>query len=158
MMSITEYMNMLTVHDKWKALMEKIYHDKRYQIDLVDAVPEPDLETLILGMGLRVSAEIKESGIPFTLEVDLETADLALTMLGGHVQKGKEDWCAEWVKGANDVTLYGFYWKVQQDEFLVLKNVFSMVTSLTTEEFDDTVVDLIDYGSQMIYYVHAGEE
>jgi hypothetical protein len=33
-----------------------------------------------------------------------------------------------------------------------------MVTSLTTEEFEDTVIDLIDYGSQMVYYVHAGEE
>jgi hypothetical protein len=109
-------------------------------------------------MGLRVSIEIKESGIPFTLEVDLETADLALTMLGGHVKKGKKDWCVEWVKGANDVTLYGFYWKIQLDEFLVLRNVFSMVTSLTTEEFEDTVIDLIDYGSQMVYYVHAGEE
>ena len=158
MMSITEYMNTITVHDKWKALMEKIYHDERFQNDLIDGVTEPDLETLILNMGLRVSVEIKESGIPFTLEVDLEVADLTLTMLGGHVKQGKKDWCVEWVKGANDVTLYGFYWKIQNDEFLVLKNVFSMVTSLTTEEFEDTVIDLIDYGSQMVYYVHAGEE
>lgn len=156
-MSITEYMNTITVHDKWKALVEYIYEDKRFQVDLLDGEPESDLETMILSMGQRLSIEIVESNIPFTLEVDLETADIILTMLGGHVKAGKENWCRAWVKDANDVALYGFYWKIQHGEFLVLRNVFSMITSLTTEEFVTTVIDLVDYGSEMVYYVHAGE-
>jgi hypothetical protein len=150
-------MNTITVHDKWKALVEYIYDDKRFQVDLLDGEPESDLDTMVVSMGKRLSIEIVESTIPFTLEVDLETADIILTMLGGHVKAGKEDWCKEWVKGANDVALYGFYWKIQHGEFLVLRNVFSMITSLTTEEFVTTVIDLVDYGSEMVYYVHAGE-
>jgi len=148
----------LGVHGKWKALMQRLYHDKRFQIDLLGGVTETDLENLIMGMGKRVSVEIKESTIPFTLEVDLEEADLNLTMLGGHVKSGMEEWCDYWVKGANEVALYGFHWKIQNNEFLVLKNVFSMVSSMSEEEFVDTVMDLIDYGSEMVYYVHKGDD
>ena len=153
-MSITEYMNKLQVHDKWKSLVEYIYYSDLFQIDLLGGAQETDLENIILNMGQRLSIEIKESSIPFTLEVNLENADLILTMLGGHVKPGLENWCKSWVKGANEVALYGFYWKIQNDEFLILKNVFSMVTSLTSEEFVDTVIDLIDYGSEMVYFIH----
>jgi len=153
-MSITEYMNKLQVHDKWKTLVERIYNSNVFQIDLLDGTQETNLENIILNMGQRLSIEIVESGIPFTLEVDLETADLILTMLGGHVKSGMLDWCKTWVKTANEVALYGFYWKIQYDAFLVLRNVFSMVTSLNNDEFVDTVIDLIDYGSEMVYFVH----
>ena len=155
-MSITDYVNKLGVHGKWKALMERVYYDDRFQIDLLGGVTETDLDDLILGMGQRVSIEIKESTIPFTLEVDLEEADLQLTMLGGHVKRGMEEWCHKWVVEANDVALYGFYWKIQNGEFLILRNVFSMISSMSEEEFVDTVMDLVDYGSEMVYYVHKG--
>jgi hypothetical protein len=79
-MSITDYANKLGVHRKWEALMTFLYNDERFQIDLLDGEPHTSLEDLIISMGMRVSIEIKESTIPFTLEVDLETADLELTM------------------------------------------------------------------------------
>lgn len=156
-MSITEYANKLGVHRKWEALMTCLYNDERFQIDLMNGEPNTDLENLILGIGMRVSVEIKESTIPFTLEVDLETADMVLTMLGGHVKAGMKDWCIDWVKEANEVALYGFYWKIQNSEFLVLRNVFSMISSMIEAEFVDTTMDLIDYGSEMVYYVHKGD-
>ena len=157
-MSMTEYANKLGVYRKWEALMKALYDDARFQIDMLGGEPDPSLEDLIISIGMRVSIEIKESTIPFTLEVDLETADLNLTMLGGHVRAGMEEWCSQWVKDANEVALYGFYWKLQKDEFLVLKNVFSMVSSMIEDEFVDTVLDLIDYGTEMVYYVHKGDE
>jgi hypothetical protein len=138
--------------------MTFLYKDERFQIDLLDGEPHTSLEDLIISMGMRVSIEIKESTIPFTLEVDLETADLELTMLGGHVKAGMEEWCHQWVKGANEVALYGFYWKIQNSEFLVLRNVFSMISSMNEDEFVDTAMDLIDYGSEMVYYVHRSDE
>lgn len=156
-MSMTDYANKLGVHRKWEALMRTLYVDERFQIDLMDGEPNTDLEDLVLGIGMRVSVEIKESTIPFTFEVDLETADLVLTMLGGHVKAGMEEWCAQWVKEANEVALYGFYWKIQNNEFLVLRNVFSMISSMNEEEFVDTTMDLIDYGSEMVYYVHRSD-
>ena len=156
-MSMTDYANKLGVHRKWEALITALHNDERFQIDAMDGELHPSLDDLITGMGMRVSVEIKESTIPFTLEVDLETADLVLTMLGGHVKAGMEEWCAQWVKEANEVALYGFYWKIQNSEFLVLRNVFSMISSMIETEFVDTTMDLIDYGSEMVYYVHKGD-
>ena len=69
-MSITEYMNTITVHDKWKALVEYIYDDKRFQVDLIEGEPETKLEKLLASMGQRLSIENLESKIRFTLEVD----------------------------------------------------------------------------------------
>lgn len=153
-MTITDYVNKLNVHDKWRALMEKLYHDDDFLIELLDGIPETNLEDLVENIGSRVSVEIKKSTIPFTLEVGQESADLHLHMLGGHVKPGMLDFCKKWIKEANHQAFYGFFWQIQHEEFLVLKNVVSMITSLSTEEFVETIMELIDYASEMVIEVH----